>query len=113
MADRRTRPAHSPSQTASGRARRMLRALLWVGAAVMLLESLFGARGLTAMLEARRQHAALEVELAQLRAENARLREEARRLREDPSAIEEMARRDLQFIEPGEKLFIIRDARPE
>ncbi len=113
MSDRRSRAAHTPSPTAPGRARRMIRALLWAGAAIVLIEALFGARGLTAMLEARRQHEALEASLATLRAENARLREEATRLREDPSAIEEAARRDLQFIEPGEKLFIIRDPRPE
>ena len=41
--------------------------------------------------------------------ENARLREEARRLREDPSAIEEIARRELGLIVPGEKLFILKD----
>jgi cell division protein FtsB len=40
-----------------------------------------------------------------------RLREEARRLREEPSAIEEIARRELGLIKPGEKLFIIREAQ--
>ena len=47
-----------------------------------------------------------------LRTENARLREEARRLREDPAAIEEIARRELGLIKPGEKLFIVRDVGP-
>ena len=46
------------------------------------------------------------------RAENQWLREEARRLREDPSAIEEIARRDLGLIKPGEKVFIIKDIEP-
>ena len=44
-----------------------------------------------------------------MRVENQRLREQARRYREDPSAIEELARKDLGLIKPGEKLFIIRD----
>ena len=40
-------------------------------------------------------------------------REEARRLREDPSAIEDLARRELGLIKPGEKLFIVKDIPPE
>jgi len=61
------------------------------------------------MLDARRQYRALEKSLAVARTENARLREQGRRLREDPAAIEELARRELGFILPGERLFIIRD----
>jgi hypothetical protein len=38
--------------------------------------------------------------------------ERARRYREDPATLEELARRDLGFIKPGEKLFIIRDLPP-
>jgi cell division protein FtsB len=37
------------------------------------------------------------------------LRELARRLKEDPLAIEEIARRNLGLIKPGEKVFIIKD----
>ena len=51
----------------------------------------------------------LAAAIARQRAENARLREEARRLREDPRAIEEIARRELGLIKPGEKVFIIKD----
>ena len=40
------------------------------------------------------------------------LREEARRLHEDPAAIEEIARRELGLMSPGEKLFIIKDIDP-
>ena len=47
-----------------------------------------------------------------LSSENAQLREEARRLREDPTAIEELARRELGLIKPGEKVFIIKDVPP-
>jgi cell division protein FtsB len=80
--------------------------------ATLVVESLFGARGLSALLEARRQHAAVASDLERLRAENARLRSDARRLREDPDAIEEAARRDLGYIAPGEKVFIVKDVRP-
>ncbi len=106
-------PARSPQAPRPGRVRRLVQALLWIGAALVLAESLFGARGLTAMLEARRQHQALQTSLDRLKTENAHLRHEARRLREDVSAIEEAARRDLHLIAPGEKVFIIRDAKPK
>ena len=33
----------------------------------------------------------------------------ARRLREDPAAIEEIARRELGLIKPGERVFILKD----
>jgi cell division protein FtsB len=78
----------------------------------LMIESLFGSRGLAALFEARRQHAAIAAGLERLRAENARLRADARRLREDPLAIEEAARRDLGYSAPGEKVFIIKDVRP-
>jgi len=78
----------------------------------MLVEALFGDRGFTAMIEARKQHQAAEVALEKLRAENAALRGQARRLKEDPSAIEEIARRDLHLIAPGEVVVIVKDAKP-
>ena len=63
------------------------------------------------MLKARQQYQSLETSLARARVENAQLREQARQLREDPQAIEEIARRELGLIRPGEKLFIIKDVK--
>ena len=82
--------------------------LLFIGC-VLAIDSLVGEKGLIASIQARREEQALGAALAAARAENAQLREEARRLREDPSAIEEIARRELGLIKPGEKLFIVRD----
>jgi cell division protein FtsB len=93
----------------AGRARRIVRLLLLFFAAVIVVDALVGDHGLLAMLDARRRHDELAATIARQRAENAGLREKARRLREDPSAIEEIARRDLGLIRPGEKLFIIKD----
>jgi cell division protein FtsB len=76
---------------------------------VLMIDAFVGDKGLLAMMEAREQYRLLEESLAAARAENARLREQGRRLREDPAAIEEIARRELGLIRPGEKLFIIRD----
>ncbi|MGH9254752.1 MAG: FtsB family cell division protein [Vicinamibacterales bacterium] len=91
------------------RHRRTVQYLLLAVGCVLLIDALVGDKGLLAMMQARQRYRSLEQSLADSRAENARLREEARRLREDPATIEEIARRELGLIRPGEKLFIIRD----
>lgn len=78
----------------------------------LLLNVLVGARGLPAVLDARREHQAVSSDLERLRDENRRLRQQVKRLREDPGAIEELARRELGLIKPGEKMFIIADVPP-
>ena len=72
-----------------------------------------GEKGLLALLDAGREYQTLEQALLHVRTENANLRGEARRLREDPGAIEELARRELGMIKPGETLFIIKDVSPK
>jgi cell division protein FtsB len=90
----------------------VVRVLLLFFAVVVIVDSIVGDRGLLAMLRARDQYDELAATIARQRAENVRLREDARRLREDPSAIEEIARRELGLIRPGEKVFIVRDLKP-
>jgi cell division protein FtsB len=91
------------------RNRRIVYVLLLFIASVIVADGLVGDRGLLAMLRARQEYEALATTISRLRADNARLRDEARRLREEPSAIEEVARRELGLIRPGEKVFIIKD----
>jgi cell division protein FtsB len=91
------------------RGRRLLRHILLFVTLVIVVDAIAGEKGLLALLEARRDYAALERSLERARAENAQLRETARRLREDPAAIEETARRELGLIKPGEVLFIVKD----
>jgi cell division protein FtsB len=95
-----------------GRGRRALQWVLVFVSCVLVVDAVVGEKGLLAMMRARQQYRALEDSLARARSENARLREEARRLREDPVTIEEIARRELGLIKPGERLFIIKDIRP-
>ena len=92
--------------------RRIASMLLFFIVCVLVVDALVGEQGLVATMRARKQYDRLASELARLRAENGSLREEARRLREDPAAIEEIARRELGLISPGEKLFIIKDIAP-
>ncbi|MBI2828631.1 MAG: septum formation initiator family protein [Acidobacteria bacterium] len=90
----------------------MLYIVLLVGS-VLMIDALVGEKGLLAMLQARQQYRSLAGSLAEVRSENARLREQARRLREDPAAVEDLARRELGLIKPGEKLFIVKDVAPK
>ena len=91
---------------------RLVRYLIVAVACVLIVDALVGDRGFLAMLKARQQYRTLESSLARARTENAQLREQARRLREDPQAIEDIARRELGLIRPGEKVFIIKDVAP-
>jgi cell division protein FtsB len=99
------------SSTPRRRRSRIVRYLVIAVGCVLIIDALVGDRGFLAMLKARQQYRALEASLVQSRAENARLRDEARELREDPRAIEDIARRELGLIRPGEKLFIIKDVK--
>ncbi len=109
---RRRSSPRPPPQPPRRRVRRLVQLGLILLGATLVIESLFGTRGVSALLEARRQYSAVTSDLDRLRGENARLRADARRLREDPQAIEEAARRDLGYIAPGEKVFIVKDVKP-
>ena len=102
-----TRRSATTRQTA--RSRRVVHLLCLFIASVIVADGFVGDRGLLATLRARQEYDVLAGSIERLRGENARLREETRRLREEPSAIEEVARRELGLIKPGEKLFIIKD----
>lgn len=90
----------------------MVSLLLLVVAGAIIVDGLVGDRGLLAMLRARHEYEALSTTIEHKKADNARLREEARRLKDDPSAIEEVARRELGLIKPGERVFIVKDIPP-
>jgi len=96
----------------SGQGARIVRWLLVFVATVILVDAIVGDRGLLATVRARHEYDQLAATINSERAENARLAEEARRLKEDPSAIEEIARRELGLIRPGEKVFIVKDVPP-
>ena len=94
------------------RNRRIVQWLVVFVAAVIIVDGLIGDRGLLAMLRARHEYDDLAASISRQKAENARLRDTARRLREDPTAIEEIARRELGLIKPGERVFIVKDVKP-
>lgn len=110
MAETLPRPdSRAPQTTGGARGRRLLRYGLMVATTIVVIDAVVGEKGLLALLQARHEYQTLESTVRSLRAENYRLREQTRRLREDPAAVEEVARRDLGLIKPGEKLFILKD----
>jgi cell division protein FtsB len=94
------------------RRRRAIQYVLVLIGCIIVVDALVGEKGLLAMRKARQQYHTLETALAAEKSDNERRREEARRLREDPTAIEDLARRELGLIKPGEKLFILKDVPP-
>ena len=112
MKKTRSSKAEPISSAPRRRRRRAIQYVLVLVGLVIVVDALVGEKGLLAMRKARQQYHALEGALTSAKAENVRLREEARSLREDPTAIEELARRELGLIKPGEKLFIIKDVTP-
>ena len=107
LSKRRARQPKTPVRN-----RRIVHWLLLFIGSVIVVDGLAGDRGLLAMMRARRQYDELSATIARQRMDNARLRDQARRLREDPAAIEEIARRELGLIKPGERVFIIKDVSP-
>jgi len=104
---RRTSAPKRPSRN-----RRLVQILVVLVASIIIVDGLVGDRGLLAMLRARHEYDELAASVSRQRAENAKLRDQARRLREDPTAIEEIARRELGLIKPGERVFIVKDIPP-
>lgn len=113
MTDTATSKTTTRAPRARNRSGRLLRLALAFITAVAVVDAIVGEKGLLATIRARQEYTELAARLAGLRAENARLRETARRLREDPETIEDLARRELGLIRPGEVLFIIKDVSPD
>ena len=78
---------------------------------VLAVNAIFGEKGLTDTLRARRTFADAAGELARLKRENAALRDQVHRLRSDPAAIEAVARGELGLVKPGEILVTIKDVK--
>jgi cell division protein FtsB len=98
-----------PAGARSRRGGRTVLAVMVFVMAAMIVDGLFGDRGLLALVRVREQHAALQAAVQAAREENDRLKAAVQRMRDDPAAIEEEVRRSLGLIRPGEKLFILKD----
>ena len=93
------------------RPRRFWTHAILFAACVLLVNAVFGDKGLMDSMRARKADAASTRDLDRLRRENAALRDEVRRLRSDPKAVEAVARGDLGLVRPGEILVTIKNVR--
>ena len=84
---------------------------LLILSAIFVLDGVAGERGWLANRRARIEYEREAQALDAARRRNDALREEIRRLQSDPAFIEELARRDLGLIKPGETVFIIRNKK--
>lgn len=75
---------------------------------LLLFLSLFGDRSLLQIYQMWSVKAHLEQEIEDLKQENALLRQEVEALRRHPSRTEEIARRDLGLVRPGETVYQFR-----
>ena len=95
-------PRRTPTPRRTGRLVLPLVTMLLVANAVV------GERGLIALLRANTAHARLQQIIDTLRADNSRLHRYAEALTDEPRFIEDLARRELGMISPGEQLVIVR-----
>jgi cell division protein FtsB len=92
------------------RRRRLVTYALALGAFVLMVNALVGERGYLATLRAKAEYEKLSASVTALKQENRRYMEQIRGLQGDPAALEDVARRELGLVRPGETLVIIRDA---
>jgi cell division protein FtsB len=108
--DDNTTPGRGGKPVVPSRRRSVMTFILLLVALALVLDGIAGDGGWIANRHDNRQLEQIELGLAAKRLENAGLRELVHRLQnQDPATIEDLARKELGFIRPGEKVFIIRD----
>jgi cell division protein FtsB len=108
--DEKTTAGRSGAPAASSRRRSIATYVLLFVALALFLDGMAGERGWFANRRDSQQLAQAESALAAKHQQNVELRDLARRLLDqDPATIEELARRELGYIRPGETVFILRD----
>jgi cell division protein FtsB len=100
------------AQDTRERRRRLVTWGLSLTLAALLVNALVGENGYLASKRAEREEATLKAEVARLRLENQRLQAQRERLETDPAAVEDVARRTLGMVRPGETMVVIHDAAP-
>ena len=78
---------------------------------IVLVDAMVGDRGVGELRKSRREYSAAQADLVRLKNTNSGLREQARRLSEDPSAIEDLARKELGLMREGEVMFVVKTVR--
>jgi len=86
-------------------------ALLAIGLVLiaLVINSLFGDRGVLHLMAQRQKTAVLEREIEELRSDNGRLAREITALRTDARMVERVAREELGLAASGETVFLLRE----
>lgn len=102
----------SPMASRRDRVRRLWRYTGALFVSALLANAVFGEQGIVETVRLRREHEQLRGELARVRTDNQqRLRALARH--DEPAYIEELSRRTLGLIKPGELVVVLRDGASE
>ena len=80
--------------------------LMFLFLIAILLDAFFSESGILKIWEMERDYVQLSQEIAELERENAEMEERIEALRTSPEAIEQIAREELDFIRPGEEVFL-------
>ena len=89
------------------RPRRTWRYVLVLVTTLLVGNAFVGERGFVALYRANQEHARLQQVIDTLHAENSRLHRYVEALTDELYFIEDLARRELGMISPGEQLFIV------
>ena len=85
--------------------RRHGRTMLGVTIGALLIHDVFGAHGFLAMRRTQIEIEKLRQEIAQITAENQELEKHVKALKSEPKLIERIAREEMGFARPGERIF--------
>lgn len=99
----------SPSLSRRDRMRRVWRYSGALFVSALLANAVFGEQGVIETLRLQREHRQMSHDLQRLRRDNQRLLQSLAR-HDDPAYIEELSRRSLGLIKPGEVVVILKDA---
>jgi cell division protein FtsB len=108
----RVRKRRVSAQTTRERRRRLVTWGLSLTIGVLLINAFVGEDGYLASVAAAREEADLRGQVATIRYDNADLQQRRILLDKDPAAVEEAARKQLNFIHPGETLIIVQPPAP-
>jgi cell division protein FtsB len=105
----RSRRKLGNAHEARERRRRLVTWGLVLGSFILMVNALFGEYGYLAGVRARQEYLTLLDSLTKVQDENRRILDQIRALDTDPAALEDVARRKLGLVRPGETLVIIHD----
>lgn len=92
------------------RSRQIKLAVLFLGC-LLLVDAVFGERGLLQTMTSRQELLRVRQALSELKQHNEALRAHARRLQGDPATLELVARQELGLIRRGEILVLLSDVK--